>query len=235
VAASTTSQVEGQQFGYQWYLDRAGYFNWDFPGQWVIAVPEADLLVVLSGSIPENQAWNVRILMESLILPAIKSDGPLPSDAEAQAALEQKVAELGQAPESQPVPPLPETASRITGRKILLVANNLGWKYIQLDFPGGAEAQFTLDDGSQPISAPVGLDNVPRVITLGRPEIEPGVILASWGQWKEPDVFSTVIAQENIYFQNQVTFTFTFSDEAVTFILEVPGEGKFEIQGALEP
>lgn len=235
VTASTTSQVEGQQFGYQWFLDPAGYLNWDFPGQWLIVIPEQKVVAVLSGSIPESESWNIRILLQSLVFPAIQSDTTLPANPEGAALLDEKVAELGQGPEPQPVPPLPETAGRISGRDIVLDENDIGWKTALLEFPAGDEARFTIDDGSQKISVPVGMDNLPRVTTFENPELGAGIILSSWGSWVEPDVFSLTLDEENPYFHQRVTITFTFSEDAVTVSLEVPGEGVFEMNGVLQP
>jgi hypothetical protein len=73
------------------------------------------------------------------------------------------------------------------------------------------------------------------VTTIGQPEVGDGVIFASWGSWVEPDVFSFTLYEENIYFHLLVTCTLTFSEEAVSASLEVPGQGKLEIQGVLEP
>jgi hypothetical protein len=235
VAASTTSQVEGQQFGYQWFLDPAGYLNWDFPGQWLIVVPEQKLVAVLSGSLPESESWKIRILLQSLVFPAIQSNTTLPANPEAVAVLEEKVAALAQAPEPQPVPPLPDTARRISGRMIALDENDVGWEKIRLDFPGGAEAKFTIGDSSEEITVPIGLDNIPRMITIDQPETGEGIILASWGSWVEPDVFSLSIAEENINFHLLVSVTFSFDEDTVSVSLKVPGEGSVEMQGVLEP
>ena len=235
VSASTTSQVEGQQFGYQWFLDPAGYLNWDFPGQWLIVIPEQNVVAVLSGSIPESESWIIRILLQSLVFPAIQSDTTLPANPEGAALLDEKVAELGQGPEPQPVPPLPETAGRISGREITLEESEIGWKSLKLDFPAGSEAQLSVDDGVQPFILPVGLDNIPRAITYGQPEIGDGIIVASRGSWVEPDVFSISLDQENVYFHMPASITFTFDEDAVTVVLEAPGEGKFAVPGVLEP
>jgi len=235
VSASTTSQVEGQQFGYQWFLDPAGYLNWDFPGQWLIVIPEQNVVAVLSGSIPESESWNIRILLQSLVFPAIQSDTTLPANPEGAALLDEKIAELGQGPEPQPVPPLPETAGRISGREVILEESEIGWKNLKLDFPAGSEAKITITDDTQEVTVPVGLDGIPRVTTIGQPEIGDGIIAASWGGWIEPDVFSFTLDQENPYGQSPIIITITFVEDAVSVLLEAPGEGSLEIQGVLEP
>jgi hypothetical protein len=235
VSASTSSQVEGRPFGYQWFLDPAGYVSWDFPGEWLIVVPEHDLVAVLSGSLPESEAMDVRILLQSLILPAIQSTPTLPANPDSAALLAQKVAALGQGPQPQPASPLPETAERIARRVITLDENKAGWKSLRLDFPAGVEAQLTIDDGSQKGTLLVGLDNIPRLTTFGQPELGEGFITASRGSWIEPDVFAVTLDQENVFGQYQVTLTINFDQDTVKVLLEVPGQAALEMHGVLEP
>jgi CubicO group peptidase (beta-lactamase class C family) len=193
VATSTRERIHtgGQWlsdgYGYQWWVDRAGYFMaLGYGGQYIIVVPDQNLVVVFTSGLPTQDFFAPETLLNTFILPAVQSVEPLPPNPETTADLEARIRTFAHSAASA-VPPLPETARRVSGRGYTFDPNDLGWRTLRLDFAdGAATAQVTLD--GTPLD--VGLDRVSRLNVIPRTLIgywnDP---LAVRGAWKNDRVF----------------------------------------------
>ncbi|MEO8285227.1 MAG: serine hydrolase [Chloroflexota bacterium] len=169
-----------------------GYLFWVYPthfaaeglGEQVIAVvKESNMVVVLTSSVDWHAGPVVLKLLQDYILPAAKSDKPLPENASALADLQRKVAYMANPVE--PVKPLLEAARLASGRTYLFGDNPAGWKSLTLTFKeNNAEALATLEavNGTTTVSQTVaiGLDNVYRLEKL-----QNGSFAARRGHWAD--------------------------------------------------
>jgi CubicO group peptidase (beta-lactamase class C family) len=86
--------LRGPAYGYLWWVDEGGaYSAASAPGEYLLVVPEADLVAVFTGNLYCDRRL-ARELMKTYVLPAIRGEGPLPENPAAQAALAARAREL---------------------------------------------------------------------------------------------------------------------------------------------
>jgi CubicO group peptidase (beta-lactamase class C family) len=196
-----------------------GYLIWVYPSafaaegrgdQRIMVVPDKQLSVVVTaahdGDGAAMQAW-----LTDAVLPAVTADEPLPPNAEAQAALQTKVAEL--ANPVQPPPALSDDAANLSGTRYDFQDNVLGWNAITLTFsPGRTTAQVSLATTAGDEAATVGLDNVYRL------NAQPYGQIAVRGSWTDDDTF--VVHQLVIGDLNEFDIRMDFSGSQVAVHVE---------------
>jgi len=79
VEAATSPQIHAgtlsDDYGYQWWVDRGGYYMaLGYAGQYIIVVPDQELVVVFTSDLPERDFFVPEILFNDYILPAIQSE-----------------------------------------------------------------------------------------------------------------------------------------------------------------
>jgi hypothetical protein len=125
--------------------------------------------------------------------------------------------------EQLPVPPLPDTAHRVSGRTVVLDANPIGLMSASLTFEEEAKASLSVRfaDGSQ-IAWLAGLDNVPRVGSglYGLPG-------AAIGAWESDDVFIVDVDEIGIISTEQLRTTFD-GDRVTIQGKDIPLSGTLE-------
>jgi len=184
IAASTQKHMNVRPltdgYGYQWWIDQRGfYMTAGYGGQHIIVHPGKDLVVVFTAGL--NDVLLPQRLLQSIILPAIQSDEPLPENPEGQSRLAAAITAISTAVPTA-VQPLPPIAVQISGQIYQLEPNDLGWGSITFTFtPESATAQLVIDEN--PITD-IGLDNIFRVTTLS-----PVDGLFARGEWKAEDHF----------------------------------------------
>ena len=201
-------------YAYSWWLPR------DVPGvalamgrggQYIAVWPERDAVVALTGGGSDLDQ------IAPLLLPAL-TDDVLPSNPDGEARLAAAIAELRKAPDPVSPPALPAAASQINGTTYALSDNLLELKSIALAFPGGPEAQLTLQDGSGTKVIPVGMDGVPR-FSAGSFGLQRGV-RAEW----ENDTF--LLVYDEVANINRYEFTLALAGDDVTVhVKEATGTG----------
>ena len=169
VAASTAWQVAreaGTGYGYQWNVSDQGYFWVDgHGGQFIIIMPEHDLVAVFTSTQGASDGPSPRRLFEQYILPALRSGSPLPANPDGAAALRAQVAALAH-PQPAAVAPLPAIASAISGQTYVIEdPGTLGSDSFTLSFADGAdEARLAVETNGTLVDMPIGLDGVYRVV-----------------------------------------------------------------------
>ncbi len=71
-------------YGYQWWVDASGiYMALGYGGQYIVVVPEENLVVVFVSDLAEEDFYIPDQFLHTYILPSIKSSEPLPEDPRA--------------------------------------------------------------------------------------------------------------------------------------------------------
>jgi hypothetical protein len=179
------SQWLSDDYGYQWWIDQEGYYMaLGYGGQYIIVMPERDMVVTFTSGLSVNDYFVPEELFNSFILPASESSEPLPANPEGNAALQTAIDALEQ-PAAEAVPPLSDTAQAISGQTYTFEENELSVHSLSLTFSGGAEAQLTLDGL---YTFPIGLDGVLRSVDEGGPMLF-GLPTSLRGKWRTGDDF----------------------------------------------
>ena len=205
VAAATTPLSptylsREEDYGLGWWVSRPGAERQLFRadgrhGQTIVVVPDWDLVLVTTGGGFETTE------LDPYLLAAFASPNrALPANPASVEQLAAAVAEIAQAPEPQPVKPLPDIAGAISGQTYWFALNDFQVRSLRLDFStaalgvgtvtqdanntASAEATFTIDVASEPVPrvAGVGLDGVYRASLAGRPTL-------ARGGWAGDDTF----------------------------------------------
>jgi CubicO group peptidase (beta-lactamase class C family) len=169
VKAATSHQMDQHIFwdgyGYFWWT---GTFEWrdqevpaylalGFVGQEIWVIPDADLIVVVTG----DTGFGGQVKIRYRILPSIVSDTALPANPEALTALEAGIAALT-TPVAVDVPPIADETMALSEQVYTLQENTLGWQSISLDIKED-EVILSLDVAGTRVELPIGLDGIFRV------------------------------------------------------------------------
>jgi hypothetical protein len=202
--------------------DKYGYFWWvkgaDFPGmfeavgrggQRISVWPAQDLVVVFTGG--EFEPGD----LAKFILKALKSNEPLPPNAEALAQLDKRIDAAARPPVTQPVKKLPPLAMLVSGKTFEMSANALGLGKVAFKFDDSSAAHAELIWEGQRVAFPVGLDAVERF------SLNPLVNLpqAAKGQWTSNDTF--LLQLDLVGGINYYRLKLTFSSDGKAFKAEL--------------
>jgi CubicO group peptidase (beta-lactamase class C family) len=235
VADSTASHAnlgDTKEYGYLWWTDpqEKWYAALGRGGQHIFVYPAENLVVVFTADQPyTNDADLIPLqeLLDGYILPAVKSDAPLPANPKSLAHLDAGTQALAQ-PQPKTPPPLPAVAAEISGKTYKLQDNPFGWQTMILSFQEGSdEAKVTLN-GVQQFT--IGLDNVYRVFSLG----DTAFPQAFRGYWETPDTFVV----EDILLGQMRKFTYRVRPSADAIHItwqEMDSGNQVEVQGTLDP
>lgn len=226
IEAATTSHIRAgtasDGYGYQWWVDDDGYaLAIGFGGQYIIVVPESDLIVVFTSGLPLMISSRPVGLFTQYVVPAIVSDEPLPANPAGQSRLADVVAVAEAIPEPKPFE-LPATAGDVSGARYEFQPNDAGYQSFILSF-NEASASLRLDvdfavnplrfsDSDEPIDIEIGLDG--RFLTA---EMW-GQLIAARGTWQGDDTF--VVESQMIGQADRTTFEFDFGDGIATVVVQ---------------
>jgi CubicO group peptidase (beta-lactamase class C family) len=186
VAASTrahTAVEKGKDYGYLYWVYPSHYAAEGRGEQKIQVIKDRNMVVVITAAIDWHNAPGLEKWLQDYIIPAAASDSPLPANPTAQAALQAKEDAL--ANPIEPVPPLPETALRISGKAYELKDNAAGLKTMTITFTeGSGEALAVIEDETGKTELHVGMDNVYR---LNQGELGPALALR--GRWTSDTSF----------------------------------------------
>ena len=176
-------------YGYQWWIRPQGdYYALGWGGQKIRVFPEQDMVVVFTaGESGEGMLHND--LVDSFILPAVRSENPLPANPQGQAQLTAAIDKLA-SPQVWPSQPSSPLTSEVEGKQWLVTGMG-EWSMFSLHFFSSSEAQLdlTLDGDKMPLR--VGLDGIFRVTDTN--DIGPVALI---GYWESPDTF--ILVQQNL-------------------------------------
>lgn len=145
----------------------AGYTALGMDGQWILVMPEMDLVIALTG----DSSYRGLDLEAAYCLESVKSDDPLPANPDAWAQMQMLIdAQANPAPRA--VASFPEIALQIENHRYALEENKLNWESVSLEFEE-EEALLTLELGGEHYTLPVGLDGIERISTVRLPGYYP--------------------------------------------------------------
>lgn len=234
VRTSTQAKVDaaypgpGKYYGYQWWIEPAtGYKASGFGGERIFVIPDQDMVVVFLGEILEGgKQFLPEEYLQNYILPAVSSEQPLPANAAQLALLKDEIKALAE-PTPRVLPPLPEMAARVSGKKYALSPNSLGASGFRLHF----EAEHASIEVLYPNNAqefPIGLDEVYRFTPI-RQYASPPMVVGLKGVWQASDRFVITFFQEG----NTTEARLTFTDRKVELHL-VNAAGDQAVHGVLQ-
>jgi len=232
VEESTSRQIRSGTlsdcYGYQWWVDDAGYYMMlGYGGQFVIVHPEKNMVVVFTSVLVPGEFFTPEMLFKNFVVPSAESSKPLPVNREGAARLDSLSRAVAN-PEPQKISALPEMASRISGKTYSFDPNPPDFKKFSLTFePGKREAVYTLCFGPKKITVKIGLDNVYRI---SRSE---GYTRAYRGYWVNHRTF--LIDYEVIDFTERGGARMVFEDDVVRVqIHEVIENERHELIGRVQ-
>jgi CubicO group peptidase (beta-lactamase class C family) len=142
-------------YGYQWWVEDDYAAAIGYGGQYILVVPEHDLVVAFVSGLSRNQDAP-EDLLQRYIIPAILSDGPLPPDPGSTERLEMAIAAAAEAPPDEGLP-IAAMAEEIDGVPHVFAENSGGFEWFVLDFEGDM-LTMALEDVDGPIEVMMAFD-----------------------------------------------------------------------------
>lgn len=103
VADSTRAHIAAgsgwlaEDYGYQWWIDGNSYFMaLGYAGQYIIVMPERDLVVTFTSDLPTRQFFVPENLFNTFVIPASESLEALPANPDGNAALQAAIDALAE-------------------------------------------------------------------------------------------------------------------------------------------
>ncbi len=214
---------DGVGYGYSWWINTTRtphiYEAEGRGGQRLAVVPDKDMVIVFNGG-----GVNTDDIAPDL-LGALRSDRPLPEDAEGRARLAQALRAAAQPPALQPPTPLPATARAISGRRYVADENRLGLRHVSLTFaPGGAHA--TLEILGRAWHVPIGLHGRPEVFA-STPTGSPAAVAGRWASERE-----FILDLDTVSEVNHFVFRLMFDGDDLQIVVD---EATGEVNGLTIP
>jgi CubicO group peptidase (beta-lactamase class C family) len=99
VRASTRKHISAKTlqdgYGYQWWVDGSSiYMALGYSGQYIVVVPDKDMVVVFVSDLEERDFYVPQGLLTDFIFPAARSSTPLPANPDGVALLESRIEAL---------------------------------------------------------------------------------------------------------------------------------------------
>ena len=215
-------------YGYQWWVDTEGYYAMlGYEGQYVVVVPDKEMVIVIYGALKTNDFYLPKSLVENYIIPSASSSVPMQSNRGANRRLADLIHSFA-IQEPSPISPLPETAYMISGKTFEFDFNLIGFKSLSLTFdPDESEAVLNIALGPKRVTASIGLDNVYR---LSQSE---GYLRAYKGRWENNSTFVITYQVVDHTERGQVRITFE-GEKMTTWIEEGVEDVTHELTGRLQ-
>jgi CubicO group peptidase (beta-lactamase class C family) len=212
---------DGGGYGYNWWIENSGIYSAEgFSGQRIIVIPEQNMVVVFTGGFydekPEYQ------LLHSYIIPAVISSNPMQENPDGVALLESRIQTLAN-PKPMTVPPLPDMAQIISGKRYILEDDTLGWQSFSLNFQE-ENASIKLFIGEDSLVLSIGLDDVYRVTRVDQPKAF--LTLLNIIESKPPDI-DHIIHETDLIMTGSVALKGFWKDNN-TFVLNEQIVGEHE-------
>ena len=231
IAQHPTGGNWAEDYGYGWWVSREGepvpyYSASGRGGQYVRVFPGINAIVAMTG----GGFGNAASVTDYLGAAIGDLEKPLPENPQGVALLEAAIEAVNQPPAAQPVPPLPEMASAISGRTYTLESSPMPIETVRFEFDESDQAIFHLKVGGEEEirEIPIGLDGVYRFSLR-----EDGLMQGAHGAWSDADTF--VVDYDEIAGIDGWTMTLDFQDGSVKLQLVSPSTpGLFKLTGRAE-
>jgi CubicO group peptidase (beta-lactamase class C family) len=99
VRESTSKHVTARTlqdgYGYQWWIaDEDVYMALGYAGQYIVVIPSQEMVVVFTSDLPEQDFFVPWHLVETYIIPAVKSAQPLPQNSDGAIRLQRAIDDM---------------------------------------------------------------------------------------------------------------------------------------------
>ena len=166
-------------YGIEWNATNAPQYGGNGRGGQILWVwPDLDMIIVSNAGGNGGQ-------LGPMLRAAVKSEQPLPANAEGDAQLKKASADAVKPPTATPVPALPATAAAISGNVYTFPVNSSRLDSLSLTFAANGSATANIRYYGQPLSFPVGLDGIYRVGKYGPLGLPAGAM----GKWTSDNEF----------------------------------------------
>ena len=103
VKTSTSKHISANTledgYGYQWWVDDSGiYMALGYAGQYIVVIPEKEMVAVFTGDLQDRNFFIPRFLVDDIIVPAAISETPLPPNPDSYAELQSLIKEMSSQP-----------------------------------------------------------------------------------------------------------------------------------------
>ncbi len=215
-------------YGYQWWIDDSGIYSAvGYGGQYIMVVPEKNMVVVFTSVLKDTHFSIPGQLLKKYIIPSVSSNNLIPPNTTGLNRLKSLLKTIDHSPEPVPVPPLPETAQKINGKTYLYNANKQEHKSISLTFqPNKNVALLKQVIGNNDGFLEIGLDNVYRVTDFGDNQI------ALKGNWIDKKTFT--ISYDYIGNTRRGSTSITFENNKMVQSVNDVIQGKIKFSGQTE-
>ena len=142
VEVSTREQIKSgtlsDGYGYQWWVDKDGYYMaLGYSGQYIVVLPQQNMVVIFTSALHSFSFFVPAMLLRNYIIPAAHSSTPLPDNPDGEKRLQSILHEISN-PKAALVPALPEIAKKIRKDYILVKAlaltNGAGQAVLQPEY-----------------------------------------------------------------------------------------------------
>ena len=227
VRQATRSRIEAEtlapQYGYQWWVDQdEGLFMaLGYGGQYIAVSPRSRLVAVFTSALPETDFFVPRRLILDGMVAAVASDRPLDENPQGREELAGWIRRLTD-PTPEPVPPLPDTAARVHGRRIESDAFAAAIRAMVLEF-GEDDGTLRMIFEEEEAVFPFGLDGVARTTAEETPAWFTAPVAAT-GAWLDEDRFRIRLQPLGYSYRQSMEFAFSENAEVtVRFINDTTG------------
>jgi formylglycine-generating enzyme required for sulfatase activity/CubicO group peptidase (beta-lactamase class C family) len=225
------NEAEDDGYGYLWWIDAfGGYSAHGAGGQYIFVIPGLDMVAVFTSGLANPDFPIPRTLMESFILPAATSTDPLPP-SQATSDLQAYIGQI-ENPEPRPVPPLPETAKRISGQTFQITDSPSPYcETFSLTFDGGnVYRSESLWPGGAVYVVMGGLDN--RFYVNESAVGGQVTKIALKGYWQDEKTFVEYL--KDLSQIDTVTHKYTFEGDKLTLAVDSSmGSYSFQMSGEM--
>ncbi len=215
-------------YGYQWWTDDSGIYSAiGYGGQYIMVVPEKNMVVVFTSALKDTDFSKPGKLLKEYIIPAVLSDKLIPSNGAELKRLKSNSKPTADSLKPVSVPSLPEMAQKISGQTYKYDYNRFEFESFTLTFqPGKKEALLEQVVSYRERISNVGLDGVYRV--TDRIDSQ----MAMKGHWIDKDTFR--VFYKDIGNTTRGHVNITFEDKKMIYSVDDFFFGKFELIGRAE-
>ena len=210
----TSKDPTGQHgYGYHWWQNSfGGYSARGFAGQYLFVLPKENMVIVFTSGLSNSLFDRPQGLVESYILPAIKSSSEIEPDKSSFDLLSKTISDFQSSPPPNPAH-LPDMALKISG-KTFTMDNQEEFSF---EFINGNECilNWKGTDGSI-CNLVIGLDGVYRENVVERFYLnQTNANVAARGNWSNTNTF--ILDFEALEDSNSYVWEFKFNDDKLDF------------------
>lgn len=213
-------------YGYQWWIDDSGFYSArGFGGQYIMVVPEKNMVVVFTSVLKGTDYFIPGRLLKKYIIPSVLSDKAIFPNTKEFNRIKSFLKASDGSSRLQIVPPLPKIAKEISGRTYKFDSNQFGYKSISFTFQQNKKvALCKIRLEGVDYAAKIGLDNIYRVTKTGDKQ------LAFKGHWSNDKTF--LLSYNDIGHTHRGVASITFENNALRYLINnfVIGESELTAQ-----